>query len=66
MHIVIGVWVLLSPWFLGWSGIPVIMWSNLLAGVLVIILSVWQIFGGEPQGMDKKGHKENNKKTNGS
>jgi hypothetical protein len=65
MHIVIGVWVLLSPWFLGWSGIPVIMWSNLLAGVLVIILGVWQIFG-EPQGMDKKGQKENNKKTNGS
>lgn len=45
----LGVWVLFSPWLLGLSQIPVIMWSNLVAGVTLILMSLWRIFGETPE-----------------
>jgi hypothetical protein len=43
-QVIVGLWVLLSPWFLGVSGISVLMWSNLAAGLALIIMGVWRIF----------------------
>lgn len=36
----VGVWVLLSPWVLGFSSINILVWSNTLAGVVVLFLSL--------------------------
>ena len=43
--IALGTWVMLSPWLLGVSGVAVIMWSNLLAGLTLIIMNLWLIYG---------------------
>ena len=40
----IGIWILLSPWLLGVSGVAIIMWSNLLVGLILILMNLWQIF----------------------
>ena len=44
----IGVWVLVSPWVLGISGVRVVVWSNLAAGLALILVNLWIIFSEEP------------------
>jgi len=41
----VGVWVLVSPWLLGFADISVMKWSNLICGAIIILMSVWDIFG---------------------
>jgi len=43
--LVCGVWILLSPWLLGWSSISTILWSNTVAGVALILVNLWAIVG---------------------
>lgn len=45
VQLVIGTWVLVSPWILGFSGISIMKWSNVLAGVALVLLGAWRIFG---------------------
>lgn len=40
----LGVWVFVSPWVLGFSGINLAMWSNVIAGLLIVIFSLRRIF----------------------
>ncbi len=44
----LGLWVLVSPWILGFSTYTLAMWSNVVAGVLIIITALWKIFGNKP------------------
>ncbi len=44
----LGLWVLVSPWILGFSTYTLAMWSNVVAGVLIIIIALWKIFGEKP------------------
>ncbi|MCL4399794.1 SPW repeat protein [Patescibacteria group bacterium] len=41
--IVIGVWLIISPWVLGYSALNLPSWNNLLMGALVVIFSLWNI-----------------------
>ena len=43
--LVLGLWVLISPWILGFSAFAPAMWSNVVVGVLIIICSLWNLFG---------------------
>ncbi|MEK7212453.1 MAG: SPW repeat protein [Patescibacteria group bacterium] len=45
LEAVLGLWLMLSPWVLGFSGISVMMWSNLIAGMAVFLIALWSIFG---------------------
>jgi hypothetical protein len=49
VQFVIGAWILLSPWVLGASGDPLMLWSTALAGLAIILFNVWAIFGREEQ-----------------
>lgn len=42
---VLGAWILLSPWLLGFSALTFAKWSNIIAGLVIIIIKVWQMFG---------------------
>jgi len=42
--LVLGVWIFVSPWILGFSEINVALWDNILAGALVSIISLWKLF----------------------
>lgn len=44
-QLVLGIWILLSPWLLGFSSISIMTWGNLIAGIILILTSVWAIFG---------------------
>lgn len=42
---VIGAWVLLSPWLLGFANVSFAKWSSIVSGLALIIVNVWSIFG---------------------
>jgi len=52
----LGVWVLISPWLLGFSSISIMKWSNLLVGLSLVLIGIWAIFGEkrERQNVEKK------------
>ncbi|GEM_PF-677800 len=47
IQLAIGIWILVSPWLLGFSSISIMMWSNLAAGIILILINLWSIFGEE-------------------
>ncbi|MDP3948341.1 MAG: SPW repeat protein [bacterium] len=44
-QLALGIWIFLSPWILGFSSISIMTWSNLIAGIIIILINVWAIFG---------------------
>jgi len=44
VELVLGFWILVSPWLLGFSSISVMKWSNLIVGSVLVLMNVWIIF----------------------
>jgi len=40
----LGIWIIVSPWLLGFSDIGPALWSNVIGGVLIALASLWKIF----------------------
>lgn len=47
--IVLGVWLIISPWLLGYSALNLPSWNSILMGVLVIIFSLWTVSSPKQQ-----------------
>ncbi|RJQ29516.1 hypothetical protein C4571_01570 [Candidatus Parcubacteria bacterium] len=45
IEIGLGVWIIVSPWILGFSSISIMKWSNVIVGMCLVLLHVWMIFG---------------------
>ena len=41
---VLGLWLILSPFILGFSALVMAMWNFIIIGVVVIVLSLWAEF----------------------
>lgn len=39
--LILGLWLLLSPWLLGFSAFNLVAWNNILVGALIIIFVFW-------------------------
>jgi len=37
----IGIWLLFSPWLLGFSELNLPAWNSVIAGILVIVFMLW-------------------------
>jgi SPW repeat len=46
INIVLGAWLLISPWLLGFRAIPSLMWSAVVIGALVILWSAIGLIKG--------------------
>ncbi|MBI2033692.1 MAG: SPW repeat protein [Candidatus Liptonbacteria bacterium] len=44
VELIAGFWIIISPWVLGFSSISLMKWSNVISGVLIVLLSAWAIF----------------------
>lgn len=42
-NVVLGGWLLFSPWILGFSTVTALMWNALIAGAIVVALASWAI-----------------------
>ena len=41
INAIIGVWLVLSPFLLGFSGATVAMWNSVVLGIAVIVFALW-------------------------
>lgn len=39
--VVLGFWLFVSPWILGYASINLMLWNNLLVGGLAVIFALW-------------------------
>ncbi len=42
-QLILGLWVFLAPWILGYSFVTPALWSSIIAGVLISLLALWSI-----------------------
>ncbi|MEK9194281.1 MAG: SPW repeat protein [Patescibacteria group bacterium] len=39
----LALWLIISPWLLGFSGLNLVLWNNLMVGGLIIIFTLWHL-----------------------
>jgi len=44
IEVIIGFWIIVSPWFFGFSNITVVKWSNVICGLAVVLINAWVLF----------------------
>ena len=42
-NVVLGIWLVISPWLLGFNGIMAAMWNAVIVGAIVAILALWAL-----------------------
>ena len=47
-QLIIGIWLIISPWILGFSSITLMKWGNIVVGLLLVLINIWTIFGRTP------------------
>ncbi len=40
-----GLWLIISPWLLGFSGISLAKWDSVFVGLILALVFGWEIFG---------------------
>ncbi|MBI2589962.1 SPW repeat protein [Candidatus Berkelbacteria bacterium] len=45
--LILGIWVFISPWLLGFSDNAAGLWSNILAGLILVIVSIYGLSNTE-------------------
>jgi hypothetical protein len=40
----LGIWVVLAPWVLGFTGVTLAVWTHVILGVLVAAIAAWEIW----------------------
>jgi len=44
VNVVLGAWLLVSPWVLGFSKSAVLMWNAVIFGALILVFAGWALF----------------------
>jgi hypothetical protein len=47
-ELIIGFWIMVSPWLFGFSDISIMKWSNVICGLILVLINAWMLFGKEP------------------
>lgn len=42
--IALGVWLIVSPWAIGFAGLAAAMWTAVIFGVLTLVLAGWSLY----------------------
>jgi SPW repeat len=46
VNLVLGVWLLISPWALHFSGLTALAWSAVFSGTIVVVCACWALCEG--------------------
>lgn len=41
--LVLGAWIMISPWLLGFSDDILMRWSNVICGIILVIMNAWAL-----------------------
>jgi len=47
IYLILGVWIFVSPWLLGFSDNMMALWSNLIVGLILVIAAVYGMSNGK-------------------
>lgn len=45
IQMVFGLWLILSPWLLGFADVSLAKWNAVLLGITLTLMNAWQVFG---------------------
>jgi len=45
--LILGIWVFISPWLLGFSDNAAGLWSNILSGLILVIVAIYGLSNSE-------------------
>ncbi|MER3537504.1 MAG: hypothetical protein C4298_05385 [Thermus sp.] len=45
-NLVLGLWLLLSPWLLGYTSLTNALWNSVIVGILVALMALMHLRGG--------------------
>jgi hypothetical protein len=48
--LILGAWLLVSPWFLGFNAVSLLTWNTVLIGIVVTVCAAWAITEVEDRG----------------
>jgi hypothetical protein len=57
INIVIGAWLIIAPWVLGFSDSVLMKWSSVLCGIILVAMNAWLL--SEKNGIKAAAKKEN-------
>ena len=43
VNLVLGIWLIISPWIIGFSGVVTAMWNAVIVGAVVALLALWAL-----------------------
>jgi hypothetical protein len=43
INILLGIWVFIAPWVLGFAHIPAAAWDHWIVGAVIVILGLWSL-----------------------
>jgi SPW repeat len=52
INVVLGVWLVIAPWVLGFSAVAAATWSHVILGIVIAALAAWRAWSahhGEPR-----------------
>lgn len=49
---ILGIWVLIAPWVLGFSNVGGALWSHVILGILIALVALWRAWE-DRQGMTR-------------
>jgi hypothetical protein len=44
IQLIIGIWIFISPWALGYASLSPLLWNNIIIGAVVALMGLWEIF----------------------
>jgi hypothetical protein len=44
LNLILGIWVFIAPFVLGYSNVSSALWDDLVLGVIVVVLSAWSLW----------------------
>ncbi len=47
IYLILGVWIFVSPWLLGFSSNMQALWSNLIVGLILVIAAIYGMSSGK-------------------
>lgn len=47
INLILGVWVFIAPWLLGYAANTPALWSNLVVGLILVISSIYGMSTGK-------------------
>jgi SPW repeat len=47
---ILGVWLVVAPWVLGFSAMAAVVWDHVIVGALIVALSAWELWAIRHEG----------------